>query len=388
MGHWLRMFLWRGQMAKQIKTMEQLRDSRLLFEKKVPAFGYLLILIVTAFLAGTAIWSARTPKVYMITAYGTVTSSDANYVMSSYTGEIGACNMQEGMLVEEGDVLFTIKSTEYDLQQEQLEENRASYEKKVEQYQRLVDSIKDDTNYFDVSDPGDNLYYSTFEAYKSQIAQNELNTDTYKAYGYTDEQIATELEKNQGKIDELYYSALQAAERAIQEANTQIESIDAQLLAINSGQAEYAVRATASGTLHLLAEYKEGMVVQATASVATITPENARMVIEAYVSTADMARMQEGNDAQIAVDGLSEAVYGNITGTVAQIDSNLTVQESSDGSSNQVFRVKIVPDVTYLIDRSGNKVDLANGMTAQARIKYDKVTYWNYMLEKLGFKAR
>lgn len=375
-------------MVKQIKTMEQLRDSRLLFDKKVPAFGYLLILIITVFLAGAVVWSIKTPKIYMITAYGTVTSSDANYVMSSYTGEIGACNMQEGMLVEEGDILFTIKSTEYNLQQEQLEENRVVYEKKVEQYQRLVDSIKDDTNYFDASNSEDNLYYSTFEAYKSQIAQNQLNTDAYKVYGYTDEQIASELERNQGKIDELYYSALQSAESAIQEANTQIESINAQLLAINSGQAEYAVRATASGTLHLLEEYKEGMVVQATVSVATITPENARTIIEACVSTADMARMHEGDAVQIAVDGLSESVYGNITGTVVQIDSNLTVQESRDGSSSQVFRVKIVPDVTYLINRTGDKVDLANGMTAQARVQYDKVTYWNYMLEKLGLKAK
>ena len=383
----MRMFLWRGQMTKQIKTMEELRDSRLLFDKKIPAFGYLFLLVTSIFLAGTVVWSIRTPKIYMVTAYGRVTSSGANYVMSGYTGEIGSCSMKEGMIVEEGDVLFTIKSTEYNLQQEQLEENRAAYEKKVEQYQRLVDSIKDDTNYFDASKEEDNLYYSTFEAYKSQIAQNVLNTEAYKIYGYTDEQIAAEAERNQGKIDEIYFSAIQSAESAIQEATMQIEAIDAQLSAISSGQAEYAIRATASGTLHLLEEYKEGMVVQATASVATITPENAATMIEAYVSTADMARIHKGDRVQIAVDGLSEAVYGNILGVVEQIDSNLTVQESSDGKSNQVFRIKILPDTTYLINKSGDKVDIVNGMTAQARIQYDKITYWNYLLEKLGFKA-
>lgn len=384
----MRMFLWRGQMTKQIKTMEQLRDSRLLFDKKIPAFGYLFLLVTAIFLAGAVVWSIRTPKIYMVTAYGRVTSSGANYVMSGYTGEIGSCSMKEGMIVEEGDVLFTIKSTEYNLQQEQLEENRAAYEKKVEQYQRLVDSIKDDTNYFDASREEDNLYYSTFEAYKSQIAQNTLNTEAYKIYGYTDEQIAAEAERNQGKIDEIYFSAIQSAESAIQEAIMQIEAIDAQLSAISSGQAEYAIRATASGTLHLLEEYKEGMVVQAAASVATITPENAATMIEAYVSTADMARIHKGDRVQIVVDGLSEAVYGNIMGTVDQIDSNLTVQESSDGKSNQVFRIKILPDTTYLINKSGDKVDIVNGMTAQARIQYDKITYWNYLLEKLGFKAK
>ena len=165
------MYLWRESMTKQIKTLDQLRDSRLMFDKKVPAFGYMLLLIVTAFLAGGVSWSIRTPKAYMIIAQGTVTSSASNYVMSGYTGEIGECNMQEGKLVEKGDILFTIKSTDYDMQQEQLEENRSAYEKQISQYELLVKSIKDDTNYFDASNSEDNLYYSTYEAYKSQIAQ-------------------------------------------------------------------------------------------------------------------------------------------------------------------------------------------------------------------------
>lgn len=375
-------------MNKQIKTLSQMRDSRLLFEKQIPSFGYFFILLVTAFLAGVMFWSVKAPKAYMIVAQGTVTSSESNYVMSGYSGEIGSCNMIEGQLVEEGEVLFTIKSTDYDVQQKQLEESRETYEIQVSQYERLVQSIKDDTNYFDASIAEDDLYYSIYEAYKSQVAQNELNTDSYKAYGYTDEQIISELEKNQGKIAEIYYSAVQNAQNAIQEAKAQIASIDAQLSAIGSGQAEYSIKATASGRLHLLADYKPGMVVQASGTVATITPENSETILESYVSTADMARMHKGDTVKIAVDGLTESVYGNIKGTVTQIDSNLTTQENGDGTTASVFRIKIKPDVDYLVNKSGDKVDLVNGMTAQARIEYDKVTYFNYVLEKLGFKAR
>ena len=32
-----------------------------------------------------------------------------------------------------------------------------------------------------------------------------------------------------------------------------------------------------------------------------------------------------------------------------------------------------------------DKVNVTNGMTAVARISYDKVTYFDYILEKLGF---
>lgn len=375
-------------MNKQIKTLSQMRDSRLLFEKQLPPFGYFFIFLVTVFLAGVLLWSIKAPKIYMIIAQGTVTSSGSNYVMSGYSGEIGSCNMKEGQLVEEREVLFTIKSIDYDVQQKQLEESCEIYERQVSQYERLVQSIKDDTNYFDASKAEDDLYYSTYEAYKSQVAQNELNTDSYKAYGYTDEQIISELEKNQSKIAEIYYSAVQNAQNAIQEAKAQIASIDAQLSAIGSGQAEYSIKATASGRLHLLADYKPGMVVQASGTVATITPENSETILESYVSTADMARMHKGDTVEIAVDGLAESVYGNIKGTVTQIDSNLTTKENGDGTTTTVFRIKIKPEVDYLVNNSGDKVDLVNGMTAQARIEYDKVTYFNYVLEKLGFKAR
>lgn len=375
-------------MKKQIKTMEQLKDSCLMFEKPLPAFGYMLLLIITLSLAGVVAWSTIAHKPYMIISQGTVTNSDSSYVMPAYTGEIQESYMEEGKLVQEGDILFTIKSTDYNLQEEQLTDSREVYEKQVEQAELLVKSIKDDKNYFEASDPEDELYYSTYEAYKSQVAQNTFDGSTYQAYGYTEEQIQAELEKNQGKIAEIYYSAIQSAENIKKEAKQQIDSIDAQLAAVGSGQAEYSVKASGTGVLHLLADYKTGMVVQTGSAVATITPENSEVTIEAYVSTADMARMEEGNEVQLSVDGLIQSVYGNITGTVEKIDSNLTSMEGENGQSNSVFKIRIKPNSDYVVSKSGRKVNLSNGMTVEARITYDEVTYFNYVLEKLGLLTR
>ena len=132
-------------MNKKIKSIEELRDSSLLFDKNPPAFGYVFIIVVAVFLAVAIIWSIRTPKIYTIQAQGTVSNEDANYVMCSYTGEISDCNLKEGMIVEKGDVLFKVKSTDYDVQEEQLLLNKKSYEKKIEKYKLLVKAIKDDT---------------------------------------------------------------------------------------------------------------------------------------------------------------------------------------------------------------------------------------------------
>lgn len=375
-------------MKKTVKTFDSLRDSRILFDKQPPLFGYIIIIIVLLFLCGAVVWSIITPKIYTIQSQGLVTNENANYVMCAYTGEIDEYYMQEGAIVQQGDVLFTVKSTDYDLQEQQLLESKKSYEEQIAKNELLVKSIKDDVNYFDEENAEDSLYYSSYETYKAKVEQSTVDTSTYKAYGYTDEQIQAELVKNQSKIDEIYYSSIQSAENAISQAQQQISSIDAQLAAVTSGQAAYTVKAPTSGILHILGNYKSGMVVQTTNTVATITPENSQRVIECYVSTADMARMKEKDTVQVVVDGLSQSVYGTLTGTVEHIDSNVTTQQGENGNNVQTFKVLISVDTDYLVSKSGDKVDIVNGMTAVARIQYDKVTYFNYVLEKLGFKSK
>ncbi|MBA4688315.1 MAG: HlyD family efflux transporter periplasmic adaptor subunit [Candidatus Galacturonibacter soehngenii] len=376
-------------MIKQIKTMEQLKDSRLLYDKKIPSFGYMIIITITILLSAVVFWSMKTPKIYIIKSSGIIQSTNKNYAMSPYTGEITAIHISEGTKVEEGDILFEIKSGDLDLQGEQLEGQRNIYETQIAQYQKLVNSIKDDTNYFDQSNKDDSLYYSQYEAYKSQVKQNEIDTTTYQNYGYTDEQIEAELIKNQNKITEVYYTAIKSAEDAILQSQAQLDSIQAQLDAIGTGQEQYSIKASTTGTIHMLSEYKAGMVVQATQALASISSENDKYIIQANVSAEDAARIRVGDKADIAVSGLTQSVYGTISGRVTQIDSDLSTAESSSSEGTTTyFKIQIEPDYTYLVSKSGDKVNLSNGLITEARIQYDKVTYFNYVLEGLGVLTR
>lgn len=375
-------------MGSRAKSLEELKDSQIMFDKDLPPFGYMIISIFLVLLIGILVWSMKAHKAYMIRADGVVTSSESNYVMPSYTGEIKESFMEEGKLVSEGDVLFVVKSIDYDLQEEQLQISKENYEKQAAQYDKLIQCIKEDKNYFDPASSEDSLYYHTYENYKAQIAQNEVDTSMYKAYGYTDDQIQNELVKGQAKKSELYYTAIQSAESAKKEIENQLSGVTAQLSALGNGRNEYEIKATSSGVLHILSDYKKGMVVQTASPVATITPERADTVIEAYVSTADMARMHLDDPVQIEVSGLSQTIYGNIEGNVQRIDSNVTTMESGENGSTQVFKIRILPKTDYLISRDGDKVNLANGMTVEARVIYDKLTYFDYLLEKLGVKYR
>lgn len=97
-------------MSRSVKSLDEIRESRILFDKNPPAFGYILITVVAVFLIVAVVWSIKTPKVYTIQAQGTVTNDESNYVMCSYTGEILDSNMEEGVLVEAGDVLLQLKA--------------------------------------------------------------------------------------------------------------------------------------------------------------------------------------------------------------------------------------------------------------------------------------
>ncbi|MCD8329799.1 MAG: hypothetical protein LUC27_03805, partial [Lachnospiraceae bacterium] len=67
-------------MAKSYKTMEQLKDSRLLYDKNPPAFGLILLGIVFCALAAALVWSIVTPRIYIVESSGAVVSEARNYI--------------------------------------------------------------------------------------------------------------------------------------------------------------------------------------------------------------------------------------------------------------------------------------------------------------------
>ena len=59
-------------------------------------------------------------------------------------------------------------------------------------------------------------------------------------------------------------------------------------------------------------------------------------------------------------------------------------EKKSGPAFNQIAGSKIVA----VMSRSGDKVDLSNGMSVTARVEYDQVTYFEYAMEALGVLFR
>ena len=191
------------------------------------------------------------------------------------------------------------------------------------------------------------------------------------------------MEQNQSEVESLYYSTLQSISANLTSVQANIDNIEAQLDALNTGANDYYIYAPTSGVIHMDTPYKVGMVLSAGSALATVASENSDLEIVAAVTVNDRPLINVGDPCKIAITGLSEYSYGTLTGTVTSIDSDVT--SSTNGSYD---KMTIKPDNTYVVSTSGDKVDLSNGMSVTARVEYDELTYFDYVMEALGVLFR
>ena len=356
------------------------------FENELELTGdvYTIFVILTGFLIVYLLfWSTKNYRTYVSQSTGTVQAANKTYIMSSYSGAITELNISEGSYVNEGDLIAHIKSTDLDMQTDSYESQLALYQKQKSQYEKLVKSIQDDKNYFSETDPDDQPYYYQYETYKSQVSQKTFDATAYQAAGYSDAQIKTLMEQSQSELEALYYSTMQSISQSITSAQSNVDNIKAQIDSLNTGANDYYIYAPTSGIIHMDTPYKEGMVLSAGSALATVASENDDLEIVAMVSVNDRPLLHVGDPCKIAITGLSEYSYGTLTGTVTSIDSDVTAT-----SSASYYKMTIKPDTTYVVSRSGDKVDLSNGMSVTARVEYDQVTYFEYAMEALGVLFR
>ena len=342
-------------MTTTIRDINELQDRRIMMEKKLPPFGYALILLTAALILFLVVWSTKNYRTYVSQSSGSVQAANKTYIMSSYSGSITELNIAEGAYVNEGDLIAHIKSTDLDMQQDSIQSQLDIYKKQKSQY----------------------------ETYKSQVAQKAFDASPYQAAGYSDEQIKALMEQNQSEVEALYYSTLQSISASLTSVQSNIDNLQSQMDALNTGANDYYIYAPTSGVIHMDTPYKVGMVLSAGTPLATVASENSDLEVVAYVTLNDRPLLHVGDPCKIAITGLSEYSYGTLTGTVTSIDSDVTAS-----SSGSYYKMTITPDSTYVISNSGDKVDLSNGMSVTARVEYDKLTYFEYAMEALGVLFR
>ncbi|MDD5716940.1 MAG: HlyD family efflux transporter periplasmic adaptor subunit [Sulfuricurvum sp.] len=98
-----------------------------------------------------------------------------------------------------------------------------------------------------------------------------------------------------------------------------------------------------------------------------LVPSGDRLIIEAKLSPADISFIKAGQKAAIKLDAYDYSIYGIFEGKVSYISPDTLIEKTAQGDK-YYFRVQLSLDQNELISKSGKKIEIAPGMSAQVDI--------------------
>ena len=274
-------------------------------------------------------------------------------VASEITGRVAKVFVQEGDLVQEGDVLARIKTDTLEAQKARAEADVASAESQAEQARAMIEQREADLRF----------------------AEQELErATTLQDRGFGTQEEVERL-RSARDADRAGLAAarasLQAAERKADAARAQVREIatrieDARILAPVRGR-----------VLYRLAE--PGEVVASGGRIATLV-DLSRVYMEIFLPTNHVARVAIGAQARISLDGIDLVIPANVSFVSPEAQFTPEHVETQDVRADLMFRVRLrVPQ--ELIERNIDYVKTGMRGTGYVRLAGSGDVPWPETLE-------
>lgn len=370
-------------MSLKLYNLNELTDSRVLYDKNPPKFMIYIIVLVTILLALFLIWANKSTKTYIVKGQGIVTTENKSQIMAAVSGEVVDANALEGKEVKTGDVLLTLNPVEPNLQSGQADAQIEMFNKRITLLLRAEKDATELTNTFEKDNVEEVEFYNKLKSSYSKRKEFIVDEAELKAQKATEDQIKQYKATQKIKLDGNYYDTILQFTTEKTQLELEKDKLETQKTALGKSAKEYKVVAPKDGKLHLSTTITKGMVLQAGNVLGSITNKEEKLIVETLLSSSDRPRIHLGDEVAVAVAGLNQAEYGTIKGKVLSIDQDATI-DSEKG--NVYFKVKVKLDKTNLADKKGEKVNLALGMVTETRVKYEKITYMKYFMEQIGIK--
>jgi multidrug efflux pump subunit AcrA (membrane-fusion protein) len=352
----------------KIYSFNELKESRLIYDRKPPAFG-LITTFLTLFLVTVLLLLAGfSTKTYVVKASGLLTSNTKSYLMNEVASSITKVYFNEGDKVTEGVTVIELDTVQVDLQIVQLQAQADFLQNYINNYQILIDFI----NNYNLE--SENTLVNPFDGNNSDISKYYIYAENYISSMNNSTQDVIDGYKNQ--YTSSYYSA-------VDQYSYQLVSVNSQKAAYQDSLEQYKIKAETSGVLHYSSAIKTGTVLQAGSLIGSISSDNKEdLYFESVISAADISKIKTGCNVEIAISGIVQSEYGVLKGTLIFVDSDSTQTENGD----VYYKIKIKPENTVLKDKKGNSIEISTGMISESRIKYDETTWLKWMLEQIGIK--
>ena len=185
-----------------------------------------------------------------------------------------------------------------------------------------------------------------------------------------------------GKLDE---ARNQYAVRAREEQVKNDADLDAQIQAM-AGKADQLDRATlyspVRGVVKDIQVTTVGGVLQPGGKLMEIVPLEDKLLIETRINPRDIAYIRPGLPATVKVTAYDSSIYGNLDGRVEVVSPD-TIQDEVQ-RDQFYYRVYVRTDHAELENRSGKRFPILPGMVASVEIKTGQKTVLDYLIKPLN----
>jgi HlyD family secretion protein len=143
-------------------------------------------------------------------------------------------------------------------------------------------------------------------------------------------------------------------------------------------KSRFVIIAPVSGTLLNIKQQETGSFVTAGTVLAQISP-NTELLVECYVSPADIGLIKEQDTAKYQIDAYDYSQWGLASGKVIEIGKDIEFLEDQS-----VFKVRCSLDQKYLLLKNGFRGNLKKGMTLNANFKLSRRTLFELLYDKMN----
>lgn len=409
--------------------------------QKAPVKSQMILWIMLGVIVWLIVWASFAEIDELARGIGKVIPSKQVQIVQNLEGGIvSEIQVDEGELVEAGQVLVKIDDTSFS---SSYEENRLRYiELKAKSIRLEAEATgkpfkvdkKTKAEMTDLILQEESLYYinkkqlsKKINILKEQVNQreNELReaqakeqqlSTTYKLIAKEVEitkplvksglvsqveylQLSREATATKGELDAVSLSiprirsTIAEAKDKIEEARLEFQykakeelnKVSAEMSRIlESGEAledrvnRTLVRSPVKGIVKQLLVNTINGVVQPGMDIVEIVPIQDNLLIETKIKPSDIAYLYPGQKAIVKFTAYDFAIYGGLTGKVTYISSDTIVDEEG----NNFYLVRIKTDTNFL-ERNGEKYEILVGMVANVDIVTGKKTVMDYILKPI-----
>ncbi|WP_414541632.1 HlyD family efflux transporter periplasmic adaptor subunit [Nostoc sp. CCY0012] len=221
---------------------------------------------------------------------------------------------------------------------------------------------------------------------KVRVAEAALNPSP-AAVDIAEKRIAQETARGEATIATLRKEKQALIQRRVDMQN-QINQLQKELQQLENQQQGTIIRATSDGVILKLNLRNTGQVVRASEPVAEIVPQNAPLVIKAMIPSADIHKVEVGQDVLLRVDacpypdyGTLKAVVSNISPDVMTTPSHNTSAAATGTTAVSYFEASLQPEL-LTFGNGDRQCRIQSGMNTKADIISREETALQFMLRK------